>query len=403
MPVKIRVQNFQSISDAELTVDRFTVVTGSNNLGKSAVIRAVRGCFANTGGDSFVRHGTDKLSVSVSLDDGQEIVWEKGPKIKPSYKINGKLFHPGREKPEEVAALGVRPIQIGGLTLWPQIASQFTGQLFLVDQTGSVMAEAVADVERVSRLTQALRLAETDKRASASELKVRRADLQQLQEEAKRLAGVPDVLVTVKTLQESRVSLQREEDFFNQIRKHADLLHKTRTQVSVLSGIRRVSLPPKECVGQIQPLLNDMIGIRQRFRAATQVTERLSPTRKLGIPAVPDRKIGETLALVGRLQKRLVSERLRAEKARAALTGIQPVVLNPKTESLGKTGLILTNLRTRLLSGKKEISTLRAVLQQKQKELLEAEQESKQLLETLGVCPTCLSTVCKDHMSGVRQ
>ena len=36
MPLKVRVRNFQSIEDATLVIDGLTVVTGTNNAGKSA-------------------------------------------------------------------------------------------------------------------------------------------------------------------------------------------------------------------------------------------------------------------------------------------------------------------------------------------------------------------------------
>ena len=60
MPVRIHVKNFQSIADANLVVDRFTVITGANNSGKTALIRAVQGVFANSSGDAYVRHGTER-------------------------------------------------------------------------------------------------------------------------------------------------------------------------------------------------------------------------------------------------------------------------------------------------------------------------------------------------------
>ena len=170
MPVRIRARNFQSIEDAEIVVDRFTVVTGPNNSGKTALQRAVQGVFTNPSGDAFVRHGAERLIVDIDFGNDETVRWEKGPKVKPTYTVKGKVINPGRQVPTEVLALGIQPIQAGAIAVWPQVAPQFTGQMFLLDLPGSAIAEAVADVERVGQLTQALRLADSDKRSASSEL-----------------------------------------------------------------------------------------------------------------------------------------------------------------------------------------------------------------------------------------
>ena len=37
MPVRVHVQNFQSIREAEVEIAGFTVITGTNNTGKTAL------------------------------------------------------------------------------------------------------------------------------------------------------------------------------------------------------------------------------------------------------------------------------------------------------------------------------------------------------------------------------
>ena len=80
--IRVRVRNFQSIVDAEIVVDGLTVVTGQNNSGKTAVMRAVHGVFTNASGNALVRHGEDHLSVDLDFGEVKEVRWEKGPKIK---------------------------------------------------------------------------------------------------------------------------------------------------------------------------------------------------------------------------------------------------------------------------------------------------------------------------------
>ena len=87
--MKIKVENFQSIQKAEIEVDGLTVITGPNNIGKSALARAVAGLFSNMRGNSFVRRGEKSCSVEIVLDNTDSIKWEKG-KSKNNYTINGK-------------------------------------------------------------------------------------------------------------------------------------------------------------------------------------------------------------------------------------------------------------------------------------------------------------------------
>ena len=96
--IKVRIQNFQSIEDLTLEIDKLTVITGSNNTGKSAIVRAIRGVFQNTRGTSFIRHGKPKSTVTITFADGQTVVWEKGrgKADKPTYILNGGApIYPG--------------------------------------------------------------------------------------------------------------------------------------------------------------------------------------------------------------------------------------------------------------------------------------------------------------------
>jgi len=198
VPVRVRVKNFQSIEDAEIIIDGFVVICGPNNSGKTALMRAIRGLFTNAAPGSYLRQGANYLSVELEFDDGTTVLWEKGwekPDKKGAainrYTINGyQISSVGRGVPPEVEALGVKSILAGNTPVWPQVADQFDGTLFLVNKTGAVVAEALSDVERVGRLTDALRLSEKDKRSSTSELKVRREDLKSFQDQVARFKGL---------------------------------------------------------------------------------------------------------------------------------------------------------------------------------------------------------------------
>lgn len=219
-----------------------TVVTGQNNSGKTAMVRAVRGVFENSGGDAFVRHGTDALAVHLDFGD-TDITWTKGPKVKPTYVIGGKTINPGRAVPDEVRSLGVQPVQAGSGEVWPQIAPQFTGQMFLLDMPGSAIAEVVSDVDRVSKLTEALRYADSDKRSANADLKIRRKDRDDAQAEVQRFDGLDAAADVWATACAARDAVQAVANELDDARAVAERLAVAQARVAALEGVCRVLVP----------------------------------------------------------------------------------------------------------------------------------------------------------------
>jgi len=276
MPVTAHIQDFQSLKDATIVIDGFTVVSGTNNTGKSACLRAIRAAFQNARGTSFIRHGATKCIVEIDFGDGNTLHWEKGrgKGDKPTYIINGgPPIHPGQGIPEEVAKLGVHPILVGKDEVWPQFAPQFTGQLFLVNQPGSVLAEAVSDVERVSRLNQALRLAESDKRSTAAELKVRIQDEKKHADELARFEGLADASSQVEDIEARIQQISRIEKALDQATRLRDRLTNARKSVDSLAGLDQVILPDVTNLTAVGKLLDDaasLVTLRERYVKAKE-------------------------------------------------------------------------------------------------------------------------------------
>ena len=53
MATKVNIKNYQSIKDVSFEVDGFTVIIGKNNIGKSAIIRALEAPLANQAGKTL--------------------------------------------------------------------------------------------------------------------------------------------------------------------------------------------------------------------------------------------------------------------------------------------------------------------------------------------------------------
>jgi len=291
MPLTVQVQNFQSIKDATIIIEGFTVVSGANNSGKTALQRAIRGVFTNPPATALVRHGASHLSVTITFPDGQTVTWEKGKNVN-RYILNGKdLGTIGKGVPEEVLALGVHPITAGNEKIWPQIAQQFVGQVFLLDRPGSMLAEAVADVEKVGQLSAALKLAEKDRRTAISDLRVRRKDETDLQAEYAGYAGLDGVESAVSAVETLVSDARTARGQLALLRKLRSQITQAEAEVERLAGIEEVPVPDEELAveaRQAQTDLSTLTDLRTRLKTAREDVTRWNEATK--VATVPEDK-----------------------------------------------------------------------------------------------------------------
>jgi exonuclease SbcC len=358
MAVKVRVRNFQSIADASLVIDGLTVVTGSNNSGKTALVRAIRGAFQNTRGSAFVRHGAKKCTVELEFDDGRTLKWEKGPKHPPTYTIDGgEPIRPGQGVPPEVQALGVAPLVINKQQVWPQVANQFTGQVFLLDQPGSTLAEAVADVGRVGALNKALRSSDSDKRSAQATLKVRRTDLTLAEAEALGFEGLDDAAGLV---------------------------------VDIEQGIVRAEKLAKAVEG--------VAALQTRHTRAAGLVESLAGIEALD--DLPDMQAAEDLLVELEALEALRETHKTAAAEVSLLAGIEGLDINVDfgpAKKLANALDVLAGLQTRLQRARESALLQESALDKAERELVEAEAEAVEVLGTFEECPTCGGVVDHEH------
>jgi len=384
MSVKIQIQNFQSIHNAEIVVDGFTVVTGANNSGKTAAMRAVQSVFSNPPISAFLRDGEDKLNVKMTFD-GHVLEWEKGNKVKPTYTVDGKVFHPGREIPPAVIDLGVCPIQAGGASLWPQIAPQFTGVVFLLDQSGAVVAEAVTDAERVGKLNQALKLAESDRRSYAAELKLRTKDISLAEIEVSKYQGVDTAVSMVDDVEQIYKQLRKVQDAVALFKGLQQQIQTCRDTLQKLAWVDSFSMPKTPDIKDVLFQIADYTSIMSRRNIAMNHVASLAWVDSATIPAKPE------IDLVSLREMKQLSTQMQATKALCQKLRI-PDVQFSDTSKASK----ILELHTKLSTLQRDISsvtTSQHVAEQEiascQKQLDAVMSEIQSYLATLGRCPTC--------------
>jgi len=396
--IKVRIQNFQSIEDAELEIDGFTVITGPNNSGKSAVMRAVRGVFTNAPAGPLVRHGAKHLSVGIAFPDGNTVLWEKGGKTN-RYTLNGKELNAvGRGVPPEVAALGVSEIKAASDRVWPQIAEQFTGSLFLVNRPGSVIAEALSDVDRVGTLTEALRLSESDRRSGASELKVRRKDLQTQRAQAALYEGLDDVLATVSSLEEQKQVLDRDGVTITELASLCSQWEKCNTETKHYAGFDETTVPEAGCATDATTLRNDLSELLALQSRHTSVSLAVEATAGLDVGVVTTTATQETAATLAQgeweVLQRLFNKLEAAEaEADTYAAEIPDLPSSEQASKLGRALEVVTKYEDDLRNASDQVEALDIRLEHMGGEIQRAHKEVDILLGSRGVCPTC-NTVC---------
>jgi len=395
MGVTVTVTDFQSIKKAEVYIHGFTVVTGPNNTGKSALVRAIRGVFSNMPGHSFVRHGCKQSTVTLEFDDGNSVTWEKGKGVN-RYTINGKVYDKvDRGVPPEVADLGVHAIQAGTHTLWPQIAPQFTGQMFLLDLPGSAVAEAVADVDRVGALNRALKASEKDRRSAASTLKVRRKDQTRLEGELEAFKGLDDALALVAEAEAEREHLGKVAEAAvwakNQFTKYV----AATSLIEQLSGVDEVDIPSAEDLQALkaeQTRLEGLGRLHEKHKQASDLVGRLRGVESVEVPSSKDlQEVREAAVELSQLEA-LLQTQTQAQAQVERLQGLESVSLDVgATEAEKWLGTLtwLEALHNRGKTARDQVKQSRTDLATAEKEYQEAVAEVSRLLEGLSECPLC--------------
>ncbi len=166
-----------------------TVITGPNNVGKSAVVEAVRSLVQNPSQKFSIRHGARRAVVRLELDSGEIIEWVRTDKT-PYYLL---IRPQGREEyrkiglsvPEDIRALlrlGRVETESGDLDI--HIGNQ-REPIFLLNSPGSQAAgffAASSEAEYLLRMRQALKRRVDYAKTNRKRLEVRC----QVQEEALR-------------------------------------------------------------------------------------------------------------------------------------------------------------------------------------------------------------------------
>lgn len=391
----VRVRNFQSIEDATLEVRGFTALGGRNNIGKSAFVRAVKAALTGTSSTSFVRHGVDcprkikgaktcKCHCSVHLrGDDFDLLWEKGDAIN-RYTFNGKVFDKAERGTPDFLQPTFAPVKVGDEKELLQVADQFS-PIFLLDQTGGVIADVLSDVAHLDRVNVAIRLSEKDRRDATATRKVREQDVVTLSQTLVRYEGLDDALQASRAVEDRLEGVETAERRYEALLGYIERGSSLERQVTLFTQVLEVRVPPVAPLTQATERLGRLEGW------ITQVGERAGALRHYqaveGLPALLSQPLSQSYGQFELLDGWVA--RIRTFKGwMERLKGLEAVPHPQADAVLGATRRYqeLTRLgdqHTRLTQMVGTLDTAAGELRV-EGDAIQAEWDA------LGICPTCV-------------
>lgn len=396
--VEVEIRNFQSIEKVSLKIDGFTVVVGRSNIGKSAIVRAVKAALTGAPVSSFVRHATSclrktksaktcKCFSSVHLKgDGMDLLWEKGDSIN-RYTYNGQVYDKAERGTPDFLQPAFSPVKVGDRHDLIQVADQFF-PIFLLDQTGGTIADTLSDVAKLDRINVAMRLAEKDRKEALSTRKVRERDVVDLRNKLQVYEGLDDALEDAQRVVERQTAVERQERRLEEVERFLEQVAALAVIIRELEKVRLIVVPDIQPVLQVQERHNVLV----RFTDYTE--EREASVRALtGVDAleVPD--------LVGLLAQRDMFAQfdlwyghvvqLRDWILPWKTVEEKPVpVIEPLLDACKRLQAV-EGWVARQESLQEQITVLEYALAEIEKETVAIQEE----IDALGVCPTCFRTL----------
>jgi len=213
---KVEIKNFQCHKDTEIVLDQITVLVGDNDVGKSAVLRAVKWCAFNKWdgkANDHITWGAEESEVRITCEKG--IVTRRKGQNSNSYTITQG------EKEKELKAFGViQPKEVDailGLDL-DNFQDQDAPAFWLMLNSGEA-ASALNEIFNLTDIDNAVKSISSDLRQVRAKEKVCLERLQEAKDAKRRLSWVPEAVATFKELEsvvqavkETDLAIQEEEE-----------------------------------------------------------------------------------------------------------------------------------------------------------------------------------------------
>lgn len=258
----IRIKNFQSIYDAELPLQPFTVLVGASSSGKSAIVRALHLLVNNKRGSDFISHSTSTATVSAELNGHSVEIHRSTSSSKPNqYMIDGVKFTKlGGESPQEARSL-FPPSELA-------IVRQFD-QPFLLTSPGAEVARTLGSLTNVDKVFAAAREAGRRKLGASADVRATKDSLTSATEALEELEDTEALERAVEAVTEA-------------LRAYESLSSRHAAASAAVEGIHKLTESYRSVVFPT-PLgftAEDISGVREKIAAAESSRELLTSIRQ---------------------------------------------------------------------------------------------------------------------------
>lgn len=310
--INVEVKGFQSAEDIKFVIDGFTAIVGRSNIGKSALVRALKCALTNAEGVSFVRHGIDcartlrgaktcKCFASVHIvTEGFDLLWEKGDSVN-RYIFNKALYdHPGKGLPEFLASSGLSPVKVGDDASCIQISDQFY-PIFLLNKSGGIIAETISDVSKLTRVNKATKLVEKDRRDIQATKKVREADVDKIRIRLCAYEGLDAALQKAAEVESQFGVIEAKESRLGVIKGYILKIQTLGLKIRGLTSVVSVVVPSTDTIEQLSPKVEQLSRFADEYGRRSLDVASLEWVEDLEVPeAKPLSELGVKLGLLSK-------------------------------------------------------------------------------------------------------
>jgi len=382
---KISVRNFQSIKSIDFEINGFTVIVGKNNIGKSAVIRAIDAALTNQAGTNYIREGEKESKVTIEKKN-TKIEWKKGDSS--IYKINGETFSKlNRNIPQPLIDAGFGRMDIGDQKVSPYIAHQFD-PIFLLDKPGSVVTEVLASLYNLNILNTADELCQKELKGNKNILKTREADIIGLKDKLEKFKDFEGIKKTVEYLVDLENNCDKLKNEISELATFIERLEKIAANIQRLKTVKDIKIPNSVPVSN---LINDFQYLSQKENEVSGLQNKINKLKgisKIAIPAPID--LSGSIMEVNQIDTWILSIIKFKEKMMRYrnLESINLVGLKENISDLEKEMVLFSDLKTiegTFISAASLAKASRTTLVETQSKLDQAKQE----MSSFKVCPLC--------------
>jgi len=382
---EIEIRNYQSVGHAKFAIDGFTVIVGKNNIGKSAIIRAINAGLTNQQGDNFIREGQKSAEVHVKRGD-LDIVWKRGTSA--SYVVNGEAFSKLRGAvPQPLIDAGFKELQVGDEKINIMLAEQLGGEIFLLNKSGAFITEALSTMYNLDVLGAADDLCQKEQRAAKALFKTRESDLVVLEEQLQKYSDFDSVKKEIEALQQLEASCNQIQADVSKISEYRRALEDVAVRVKRLQQIVSVEIPETEsCQKTVQECLwlADHV---QRYQSLAQRVTQLNGVSSVDIPDCQEASQMLTeIQEIGRLSAELKQTGNRFKVHQEALKALEEIPDLGGMESLAFEVSDLSSLYTQLKTIADSVKQSKAEMEQVGVDV----QKNQEELDKFDTCPLCM-------------